>query len=122
MMMGNSTWRNFARELMKFIRIMWNLKVQEKMYPHPEEIFDKLDVNKDKFLTVEELIPILRYLYPGELSYAKHYSSYLIHEADDNGDGRLTLDEMLNHEYIFYSTVYDDRNEDDDDDFIHDEL
>jgi hypothetical protein len=42
-------------------------------------------------------------------------------QADDNKDGSLSLDEMLNHEDIFYSTVYDENNEDYDEDF-HDEL
>ncbi|XP_062120069.1 uncharacterized protein LOC133834466 [Humulus lupulus] len=86
-----------------------------------EEKFAELDVNKDKLLAVEELIPIFNCLHPGELSYAKYYADYLMKEADDNKDGKLTLDEMLNHEYIFYSTVYDDTYEDFEDDF-HDEL
>ena len=42
-------------------------------------------------------------------------------QADDNKDGNLTLEEMMNHEYIFYSTVYDDNDEDFDEDY-HDEL
>lgn len=29
-------------------------------------------------------------------------------QADESKDGRLTLDEMLNHPYIFYSTAYDE--------------
>lgn len=29
-------------------------------------------------------------------------------QADENRDERLTLDEMLNHPYIFYSTAYDE--------------
>lgn len=41
----------------------------------------------------------------------------LAYQADDDGDGNLTLEEMLDHEYTFYSTVY---NEDDYD--LHDEL
>uniref|UniRef100_A0A5B7C332 Putative calumenin-B-like n=1 Tax=Davidia involucrata TaxID=16924 RepID=A0A5B7C332_DAVIN len=91
--------------------------------PNPEEVFGKLDVNKDKLLRVEELKPIMQYLSPGELSYAKYYTRYLIHEADDNGDGKLTLNEMINHEYIFYNTVYEGSPYDnDDDDDYHDEL
>ncbi|XP_059427722.1 uncharacterized protein LOC132192343 [Corylus avellana] len=89
--------------------------------PTAEEKFAELDVNKDRFLGVEELKPMLPYLHPGELFSAKHYTSYLIHQADDNKDGSLSLDEMLNHENIFYSTVYDENNEDYDEDF-HDEL
>ncbi|KAJ7959370.1 Calcium-binding EF-hand protein [Quillaja saponaria] len=88
----------------------------------PEEKFAELDVNKDNFLSVEELIPLLPYLQPGELSYAKYYTTYLINEADDNNDGNLTLEEMLNHEYTFYSSVYGDIHEDYYDDDDHDEL
>ncbi|KAJ8558107.1 hypothetical protein K7X08_004873 [Anisodus acutangulus] len=75
--------------------------------PTPFEAFANLDYDGDGFLRVEELKPILQYLCPGELSYAKVYTTYLIREADDNQDGKLTLDEILNHESIFYSTVYD---------------
>ncbi|XP_030500254.2 uncharacterized protein LOC115715727 [Cannabis sativa] len=87
-----------------------------------EEKFAELDINKDKFLGVEELIPILSYLHPGELSYAKYYAGYLMKEADDNKDGKLTLEEMLNHESIFYSTVYNDDTYEDFEDDFHDEL
>ncbi|XP_057485547.1 uncharacterized protein LOC130771871 [Actinidia eriantha] len=88
--------------------------------PSPEDVFEKLDVNKNKLLEVDELTPILQYLSPGELSYAKYYAGYLIHEADEDGDGKLTLDEMIKHEYIFYNTVYDEEFDDYDD--FHDEL
>lgn len=43
-------------------------------------------------------------------------------QADDNKDGYLTIDEMLNHEYAFYSTVYENQNGDYEDDYYHDEL
>ncbi|KAM7268755.1 hypothetical protein ACFE04_010921 [Oxalis oulophora] len=95
--------------------------------PSAEEIFKRLDVNNDKFLEPEELRPMYRYLYPGEFTYARYFTNYLMQEADDNKDGKLTLSEMLNNEYIFYSTVYheeeDDYDTDDEDyDGFHDEL
>ncbi|KAF8412098.1 hypothetical protein HHK36_000053 [Tetracentron sinense] len=99
--------------------------------PKAEDIFAKLDLNMDKFLTEEELQPILHHLHPGELSYATHYTKYLIREvseiifnifADDNKDGNLTLNEMIDHEYIFYSTVFEESDYDDDDDDLHDEF
>ncbi|CAI0397475.1 unnamed protein product [Linum tenue] len=49
--------------------------------PTAEEKFADLDVDHDKFLTVEELLPILPYLKPGELTYAKFYTHYLIDAA-----------------------------------------
>ncbi|KAI8030359.1 Calumenin [Camellia lanceoleosa] len=89
--------------------------------PYPEAVFVELDVNEDKLLRVEELKPLFHYLSPGELSYAKYYAIYLIQEADDNEDGKLTLDEMIWHENIFYNSVYEDGIFDDDDD-LHEEL
>ncbi|KAK4800215.1 hypothetical protein SAY86_025580 [Trapa natans] len=84
-----------------------------------QEKFDELDTNKDGELEVDELIPMLPYLYPGEFSHSKHYSSYLIHEADDNRDGKLILDEILNHEMLFYTSLLDVDEYDED---LHDEL
>ncbi|XP_050236287.1 uncharacterized protein LOC126686289 [Mercurialis annua] len=88
----------------------------------PEEKFEALDTNKDEFLDVKELLPMLSYLKPGELSYARYYASYLIQQADDNGDGYLSLEEMLDHEHTFYTTVYDNVDLYGDDDHFHDEL
>lgn len=41
-------------------------------------------------------------------------------QTDDNGDRKLSLQEMLNHEFIFYNTVHADGHQESDDD--HDEL
>ncbi|KAF9616427.1 hypothetical protein IFM89_029681 [Coptis chinensis] len=89
--------------------------------PSAEEKFDELDLNKDRLLTEEELRPIIHYLHPGELTYATHYTRFLIHEADDDKDGELTLNEMMDHHHIFYNTVIMDYDIGDDDDF-HDEF
>lgn len=35
----------------------------------------------DRFLSPEELFPIIPYVYPGELAYAKYYTSYLMNEV-----------------------------------------
>ncbi|XWS48594.1 hypothetical protein CRYUN_Cryun13aG0089900 [Craigia yunnanensis] len=90
--------------------------------PTAEDKFAELDINKDKYLVAEELRPIFRYLYPGELFYSKYFTYYLVYEADDNKDGNLTVEEMLNHENIFYNTLHDDSLDDDNFDYIHDEL
>ena len=91
--------------------------------PDAKDKFDELDVNKDQFLSPEELIPILPYFYPGEIAYAKYYTCYLMNEVDDNEDKKLTLQEMLNHENVFYNTVHaDDHEEIDEEDDDHEEL
>ncbi|RZR99967.1 hypothetical protein BHM03_00029602, partial [Ensete ventricosum] len=66
-----------------------------------EDEFRKLDINRDRciyllkepemicflirsvsrFLTAEELKPIIHRLYPGELSQSKHYTMYLMHKV-----------------------------------------
>ncbi|KAJ7528080.1 hypothetical protein O6H91_16G082900 [Diphasiastrum complanatum] len=68
--------------------------------------FSELDKNSDGYLTEDELEPIMDKLHPGELFYAKQQAEYLIQQADDNKDGRLSLEEMLEHPYVFYSTAY----------------
>ncbi|CAJ1972253.1 unnamed protein product [Sphenostylis stenocarpa] len=88
--------------------------------PSSKDKFAELDVNKDQFLSTEELVPILSYLYPGELANAKYITCFLMNEADENGDGKLTLQEMLDHEFTFYTTVHADGHQESDDD--HDEL
>ncbi|KAM7504890.1 hypothetical protein LguiB_003794 [Lonicera macranthoides] len=89
--------------------------------PSSTDVFDRLDVNHDNLLEAEELKPIIHYLCPGELSYAKYYALYLINAADENGDRKLTLQEMINNDSIFYNTVYDG-NKYVDDENLHDEL
>ncbi|PPR80506.1 hypothetical protein GOBAR_AA40208 [Gossypium barbadense] len=49
--------------------------------PTAEQMFAQLDTDKDKKLSVEELRPILRYLHPGELFYAKYFTRYLMREV-----------------------------------------
>ncbi|KAK9724836.1 hypothetical protein RND81_05G101900 [Saponaria officinalis] len=87
--------------------------------PSPELQFADLDLNKDRLLTIQELKPIQRFLFPGELDHASYYSTYLIKEVDDNHDGKLSIEEILNHEHKFYNCVYVG---DDEDDNYHDEF
>ncbi|OMO87905.1 hypothetical protein CCACVL1_08665 [Corchorus capsularis] len=49
--------------------------------PTAEEKFVELDINQNKYLEMEELKPILRYIHPGERLYAKYYTNYLINEV-----------------------------------------
>jgi len=45
--------------------------------------------------------------------------SCLILQADTNKDGRLSLQEMIEHPYVFYSAIF---SEDDDDGDFNDEF
>jgi hypothetical protein len=87
-----------------------------------------------RFLTEDELIPVMDALNPGELYFSKQQAEYLMSQvslpnnsglcnyspillddislcfgfsqADKNKDGHLTIEEMLESPYVFYSTAY----------------
>ncbi|XWS38003.1 hypothetical protein CRYUN_Cryun19dG0093200 [Craigia yunnanensis] len=75
--------------------------------PTADDKFAELDINKDKKFLIP--VPCLSILFSSQL-------------ADDNKDGNLTVEEMLNHENILYNSLYDDSIEDGGFDDIHDEL
>lgn len=83
-----------------------------------KKLFSDLDKNGDGFLSDEELLPIIGKLHPSERYYAKQQADYIISQADTNKDGRLSLGEMIENPFVFYSAVF---NDEDDYDF-HDEL
>ncbi|KAG7032674.1 hypothetical protein SDJN02_06724, partial [Cucurbita argyrosperma subsp. argyrosperma] len=83
-------------------------------------LFKVLDKDNDGYLSDEELLPIIGKIHPTEHYYAKQQAEYILQQADANKDGRLTLAEMINHPYVFYSAIF---NEDDEDDYdLHDEF
>lgn len=83
-------------------------------------LFAVLDKDNDGHLSDEELLPIIGKIHPSEHYYAKQQAEYIIQQADADKDGRLTLTEMIDHPYVFYSAIF---NEDDEDDYdFHDEF
>ncbi|ANM67726.1 Calcium-binding EF hand family protein [Arabidopsis thaliana] len=56
-------------------------KEEDENVPTPQLLFAEMDRDKDRFLVADELRPILQYLQPGEMSYAKFYSTFLCHEV-----------------------------------------
>ncbi|XP_038880351.1 calumenin-B [Benincasa hispida] len=118
---GKLSFDEFLRQAYGIYKSYIEFEMQGEDIPSAEEKFDELDLDEDEVLSVEELRPLFQYLHPGEVSYAQHYTSHLINKADDNKDGYLTLDEMLNHDNVFYSTVYENNNGESEDDY-HDEL
>lgn len=81
-------------------------KGDEINVPSEEDVFAMLDRDQDDLLDWEELIPFLQYLNPGEVQRAKYYTRSLIDEADEDGDGKLTVHEMINNEQVFYNAFY----------------
>lgn len=48
---------------------------------------------------------------------------FLILQADTDSDGRLTLQEMIDSPYVFYTSAFNEDDHDDGDDYgIHDEF
>ncbi|KAL9420363.1 hypothetical protein AB3S75_038022 [Citrus x aurantiifolia] len=84
------------------------------------QLFGQLDKDGDGYLSDVELLPIIGKLHPSERYYAKQQADYIISQADTDKDGRLTLLEMIENPYVFYSAIFTD--EDDDDYIYHDEF
>ncbi|XP_057963477.1 uncharacterized protein LOC131154589 [Malania oleifera] len=75
-------------------------------------LFSQLDKDDDGFLSEIELLPIIGKLHPSEHYYAKQQADYIISQADTDKDGRLTLREMIENPYVFYSAIFNDDEED----------
>lgn len=88
--------------------------------PSEEDVFAMLDLDQDELLDLEELRPFLQYMNPGEVQRAKHYTRSLIDEADEDGDGKLTIHEMINNDQVFYNTLF--LHTKNSEEKIHDEL
>ncbi|GAB2284982.1 hypothetical protein Dimus_019437 [Dionaea muscipula] len=82
------------------------------------KLFSQIDKDADGFLSGTELLPIIGKLQPSERYYAKQQADYIISQADTDKDGRLTLTEMVDNPYVFYSAIFSDE----DDYEYHDEL
>ncbi|KFK29297.1 hypothetical protein AALP_AA7G115000 [Arabis alpina] len=118
---GKLEYKEFVDNAYEMYKEFAKFETDDEGVPMAQLLFAELDKDKDRSLEADELRPILHYLQPGELSYAKYYSTFLCHEADDDKDGKLSLEEMLNHEDVFYKAVHHE-DLDDEDYFDHDEL
>ncbi|KAJ7954610.1 Calcium-binding EF-hand [Quillaja saponaria] len=82
-------------------------------------LFAQLDKDGDGYLSDDELLPIIGKIHPSEHYYAKQQADYIISQADADKDGRLTLTEMIDNPYVFYSAIFNDEEEEYD---YHDEF
>ncbi|KAK9676444.1 hypothetical protein RND81_11G077500 [Saponaria officinalis] len=80
--------------------------------PAAKNFFNQLDKDGDGLLTDTELLPIIGKLHPPERYYAKQQADYILSQADTDKDGRLSLKEMIENPYVFYSTVFSDEEDD----------
>uniref|UniRef100_A0A7N0U7I8 EF-hand domain-containing protein n=1 Tax=Kalanchoe fedtschenkoi TaxID=63787 RepID=A0A7N0U7I8_KALFE len=91
----------------------------DSMETPARQLLAKLDQDGDGHLSDTELLPIIGKLHPSEHYYAKQQADYIISQADANKDGRLSLKEMLENPYVFYSAIF---NDDEDEEYYHDEF
>lgn len=82
-------------------------------------LFAQLDKDGDGYLSDEEMLPIIGKIHPSEHYYAKQQADYIISQADTDKDGQLTLGEMIENPYVFYSAIF---NDDEEEDYYHDEF
>ncbi|XP_010031375.2 reticulocalbin-2 [Eucalyptus grandis] len=82
-------------------------------------LFNQLDKDGDGYLSDVELLPVIGKLHPSERYYAKQQADYILSQADNDKDGHLTLTEMIDNPYVFYSAVF---NDDEDEYDYHDEF
>eukprot|EP00897_Mesotaenium_endlicherianum_P009200 jgi/Mesen1/8308/ME000455S07473 len=83
----------------------------------------KVARSKANFLTEEELEPVMSTLSPGERHYAREQANHMMEQADTNHDKLLSLDEMVDHPYVFYNTAHDAADDDDGgEDYPHEEF
>ncbi|KAK4261892.1 hypothetical protein QN277_004828 [Acacia crassicarpa] len=82
-------------------------------------LFNQLDTDGDGHLSDVELLPIIGKIHPSERYYAKQQADYFISQADGDKDGRLSLAEMIENPYVFYSAIF---NGDEDQYNYHDEF
>ncbi|KAL8053194.1 hypothetical protein ABFS82_05G056400 [Erythranthe guttata] len=85
---------------------------------NPEEapakiLFAHLDKDGDGYLSDVEILPIIGKVHPSERYYAKQQTDYIMQQADTDKDGRLSLTEMVDNPYVFYSAVFDEGEDDD---------
>ncbi|GAB4839644.1 hypothetical protein Ancab_029169 [Ancistrocladus abbreviatus] len=83
-----------------------------------KKLFMELDKDGDGLLSDTELLPIIGKLHPSEHYYAKQQADYIISQADMDKDGRLSLTEMIENPYVFYSAIFSDEEDYD----YHEEL
>ncbi|KAB1212452.1 Reticulocalbin-2 [Morella rubra] len=76
-------------------------------------LFAQLDKDGDRYLSDIELLPVIGKLHPSERYYAKQQADYILSQADANKDGRLSLTEMVENPYVFYSAIFNDEDEED---------
>lgn len=78
---GKLEYKEFVENAYDMYKEFAKFETEDESVATAQLLFAELDKDKDRFLVADELRPILHYLQPGELSYAKYYSTFLYHEV-----------------------------------------
>ncbi|RWR78091.1 calumenin [Cinnamomum micranthum f. kanehirae] len=76
-----------------------------------KKLFAELDKDNDGYLSEGELLLVIDKIHPSERYYAKQQADYVISQADTNKDGRLSLEEMIENPYVFYTAIFTDEDD-----------
>ncbi|PSR90937.1 Calumenin like [Actinidia chinensis var. chinensis] len=125
---GKVNFKEFFHGLFDFVR---NYDEEGQSPPHESDnsmeaparkLFAELDKDGDGYLSDAELLPVIGKLHPSERYYAKQQVDYTISQADTDKDGRLTLTEMIDSPYVFYSAIFNEEDDNDDGSEYHEEF
>ncbi|XP_057481583.1 uncharacterized protein LOC130768527 [Actinidia eriantha] len=117
---GKVNFKEFFHGLFDFVR---NYDEEGQSPPHESDnstealarkLFAELDKDGDGYLSDAELLPVIGKLHPSERYYAKQQADYIISQADTDKDGYLTLTEMIDSPYVFYSAIFNEEEDDKD--------
>lgn len=95
---GKLEYKEFVENAYEMYKEFAKFETEDEGVPMAQLLFAELDKDKDRSLVADELRPILHYLQPGELSYAKYYSTFLCHEVS------LSLPKMLINPFFEFLT------------------
>ncbi|XP_022999248.1 reticulocalbin-2-like isoform X2 [Cucurbita maxima] len=78
----------------------------DQMEARAKKMFLELDKDEDGYLSATELLPVIGKIHPSEAYYAKQQAEYIISQADSDNDELLTLNDMIDNPFVFYSSVF----------------
>lgn len=89
----------------KWHRLSWDVP-QDVVDKDVQLLLEETDVDGDHAIDASEIGPLLKYLEPSDLDLAEETVDDIVDKADADGDGVLSLQEMLNSEGAIYTFTH----------------
>ncbi|CAF1160013.1 unnamed protein product [Rotaria sordida] len=84
--------RSKTFDWIEFRDILFPILTGRYMKRHIRKLFDLFDINKDSYLSLEEIIELLELL---QINNATELAYNIINELDKNQDGKVTVEELI---------------------------